>query len=525
MSDVAPNSEAPRHQVGAALDTIVSRARSAFESDEFARAYEIINNNLLEIWFGTSPDIFLKMLTAPQAAQHALSPVAVMMRNMLLSGASTTDLTSDFASQLIEQPAAYSNDSVREYVQNVAAVFSLRLQGRPVDALEAARRGEEALPRVQTIFAAPDSIEHFIVLQHGLTAMLAGAFQEAEAKLTEAKLLPSPSTLPFLTRDAHSKLALLHASFGDPVIARAELALADEEPRTSSWIEPVLDAQTQLARALVQADSTSHAIEMLDSIPLNTLGEMWPFYAHAVRVIYERAGQHSEGTRRLETLDQTRLARIDGQGFSGSVIPSALALSALSAGDGGRARDLWQRVDPTLVTSQIGEAMLALASGTPRDSVRICMQTRPRTRGLRQLELWRLTVLANALLVIDDIEGCLEALHSAQALPRGLAPDEAALFHRRVRELAEKEIAHWPKATESLNEPFAGFEFEQRPGLTPREIDVLAALARGLTRDQIATELFLSVNTIKAHQQSLYRKLSVSSRHAAVLEGEQRGLL
>jgi ATP/maltotriose-dependent transcriptional regulator MalT len=52
-------------------------------------------------------------------------------------------------------------------------------------------------------------------------------------------------------------------------------------------------------------------------------------------------------------------------------------------------------------------------------------------------------------------------------------------------------------------------------GLTAREVEVLRLLARGLTNDQIAEELVVSLLTVKAHLRSIYSKLGVTSRVAA----------
>ena len=49
-------------------------------------------------------------------------------------------------------------------------------------------------------------------------------------------------------------------------------------------------------------------------------------------------------------------------------------------------------------------------------------------------------------------------------------------------------------------------------GLTDRETDVALALARGLSNAEIATELHLSVPTVKAHISRLFTKLDVTNR-------------
>lgn len=52
--------------------------------------------------------------------------------------------------------------------------------------------------------------------------------------------------------------------------------------------------------------------------------------------------------------------------------------------------------------------------------------------------------------------------------------------------------------------------------LTPRELDLLAAMARGLSNAELASEFQVSLNTVKFHLKNLYDKLSITSRTQAV---------
>ena len=63
------------------------------------------------------------------------------------------------------------------------------------------------------------------------------------------------------------------------------------------------------------------------------------------------------------------------------------------------------------------------------------------------------------------------------------------------------------------------------PQLTEREQEVLKLVAKGLSGPEIAEEIHLSVTTVKSHLNSLYHKLDVSDRAAAVAEAMRRGLL
>jgi DNA-binding NarL/FixJ family response regulator len=67
---------------------------------------------------------------------------------------------------------------------------------------------------------------------------------------------------------------------------------------------------------------------------------------------------------------------------------------------------------------------------------------------------------------------------------------------------------------------------DERPdGLTPRELEVLTLLARGLKNAEIASELFISERTVKFHVSSILAKLDAETRTEAVRIAARRGLV
>ena len=62
-------------------------------------------------------------------------------------------------------------------------------------------------------------------------------------------------------------------------------------------------------------------------------------------------------------------------------------------------------------------------------------------------------------------------------------------------------------------------------GLTPREVEVLRLLARGLSNKEIAERLVISPKTVANHAEHIYAKIDASSRAAAGLFAMQQGLL
>jgi len=65
-------------------------------------------------------------------------------------------------------------------------------------------------------------------------------------------------------------------------------------------------------------------------------------------------------------------------------------------------------------------------------------------------------------------------------------------------------------------------ESEAHALLTPRELEVLAALAEGMTNKGIARRLDISLHTVKFHVESLFRKLGARTRTEAVAKAAER---
>jgi len=62
-------------------------------------------------------------------------------------------------------------------------------------------------------------------------------------------------------------------------------------------------------------------------------------------------------------------------------------------------------------------------------------------------------------------------------------------------------------------------------GITPRELDILEALASGLSNREIAERLFVSENTVKTHAARLFSKLDAKRRTQAVQRAKEAGLI
>ena len=107
------------------------------------------------------------------------------------------------------------------------------------------------------------------------------------------------------------------------------------------------------------------------------------------------------------------------------------------------------------------------------------------------------------------------ALRAASELANGLAHDEASAGCLRSLYLASNDLGLARRA---------GFRTRATRGpgelLTPRELEVLGLIRRGMRNHEIAQALFISTSTTKVHIRHVFEKLGVRTRAEAVARYE-----
>jgi len=111
----------------------------------------------------------------------------------------------------------------------------------------------------------------------------------------------------------------------------------------------------------------------------------------------------------------------------------------------------------------------------------------------------------------------------------GKFADAAAVYEKTIQETL---AGHSVSAALYFNDGNAEFKlghlgraiaaYRHAALLTPRELEVLAALAEGMTNKAIARRLDISLHTVKFHVESLFRKLGARTRTEAVAKASER---
>jgi two-component system nitrate/nitrite response regulator NarL len=126
-------------------------------------------------------------------------------------------------------------------------------------------------------------------------------------------------------------------------------------------------------------------------------------------------------------------------------------------------------------------------------------------------------VLPDTGLPVVTLGGTL-ATH-AGLLPHDASPDQ---IDAAIRAVAAGLIVRPAEAPRPAFDAIADPEINL---LTPREVEVLAAIGNGLSNKAIARQLGISQHTVKFHVEALLRKLGAGSRAEAVYKGLRQRLI
>jgi LuxR family maltose regulon positive regulatory protein len=180
-------------------------------------------------------------------------------------------------------------------------------------------------------------------------------------------------------------------------------------------------------------------------------------------------------------------------------------------------------------------ARARLADNEPEDALALLgrVTTAPGTDLVPAVEAWLLTALAHDRLRhdADASAALLRALtlaeHEGIVRPFLLGAERTGALLLRHQQLSGRHEEFADRLLTRLGErqPPVAADLELVEPLTNRERSVLLLLPTMMSNTEIADELFVSVNTVKVHLKSLYRKVGVSNRRDAVARARELRLL
>lgn len=122
----------------------------------------------------------------------------------------------------------------------------------------------------------------------------------------------------------------------------------------------------------------------------------------------------------------------------------------------------------------------------------------------------------------EDLFGAIAAGADGYLL-KDAEPDE---LRRSINLVAEGKSVLSPEVTQRVFKVISSSQgIPLEVALSKREMDVLHCLAQGMTSAQIASELYISENTVKTHVRHILEKLEASNRAEAVSRAIQLGII
>jgi LuxR family maltose regulon positive regulatory protein len=322
-----------------------------------------------------------------------------------------------------------------------------------------------------------------------------------------------------------------------PWLDAAETTLTDESPALHGWHS--LRAAARNVRAISghvgDADRTGAIADAEEAVSLETDPALagWAVARLTLGRVLQAAGEPEAAVEVLGAAMRLP-AVVRAPAILKLQAAGALAAALLDTGgaatahrvcrdmavEAGALEGLWgDAAGPVLTLLRTAEGRVAYARGD--------------IRGARAL-LERAVALARVCGDASHVVLALAALAQAE-----LADGDTGTAAATLAEARETARSEWtvPAAVRELRatEARIGNNASRigRPGgprlpvedLTDRELTILRALQGQLSQREIGAAMFISVNTVKGYTKSLYRKLDVSSREAAVQRGRILGLI
>jgi DNA-binding NarL/FixJ family response regulator len=157
----------------------------------------------------------------------------------------------------------------------------------------------------------------------------------------------------------------------------------------------------------------------------------------------------------------------------------------------------------------------------------------PEVSGLRVLERLTEAGVFSTALVLSGDEADETAFAAARAGAKGFLGKSGALSRlgEAIRAVADGEVWFSRRIVSQILSDYptlvrrSGSEDHPASRLTERERHILKCIARGMTNQQAARELLISVSTVKIHLQAIYQKLNVPNRTEAAVWAVRQGLV
>lgn len=187
---------------------------------------------------------------------------------------------------------------------------------------------------------------------------------------------------------------------------------------------------------------------------------------------------------------------------------------------------LFESIDTSIRTSHVkddAEALDYLQHNVSPDLILLDINL-PSVNGFSLMKKFQTINISSPVLVISAIDSSATAELAIESGASGFISKSSSgtTLISAIQTVLKGDI-YTPKASSS--ESVNGESNIEIARITKRQKEILHLLSQGLLNKQIASELGISANTVKAHLYEVFRALKVNNRTAAVKTAFQQGLI
>ena len=411
-------------------------------------------------------------------------------------------------------------------------LIGLRMLGRFDKADEFAEDLSRRLDGFAEMVQTPLDGVGWFYLQRGLTRTLIGDDRGAVQAYRQAWEYCSRIPTNWIPSNIAANLALSYVVRGDTRQGEHWLNRYRWFETSTQWAHFLVGIGAQVATgmlALDRLDPTS-ATPVLDRLgDGSTAVELWPFIVFFRAQYALHYGDPGSALADLDSAQRSHDPELSSKGAAIGLLTRARADLLMAAGHGIQAGNLLEGRGGALPMAGVPVARLKLLKGEDAAARSSAAHSFLTSEVSRRDRLDLLLIQAVAAFRMGDggaaarlIGHALDAyrqtgiLRSFLALPVAMRGDLLEASGQRLQ--AEE------RARLDSRAPIYPDRFE-RLELTKRERAVLAALERTGSRQEIADELYVSLNTVKTQLNGIYRKLKTATRTATLNKAYELGLL
>ncbi|MET8076408.1 LuxR C-terminal-related transcriptional regulator [Streptomyces sp. NPDC005303] len=416
--------------------------------------------------------------------------------------------------------------------------LAARLTGSPARAEQAAETADEVRQEVPSHLLDKHPELSALLLTHlGSTRLWAGRYEDARAALSEAADCPGGILTVLPREESMGHLALIDYLNGWPGRAEDQALAAMTETERFNLPQPSGSGIERLVLAAVAVDrhELGRAQALLDEAEELDLDTQDPVKA-AGRAIATARLHLARGNARAAMESATpALSTAVASPWADSLECLVTSTVHLAEGRSETAAEVVRHLPGDQPAWAVEAARIQLAAGRPGDAIDLLDSMPADNRPGPAVTVRAALVRAQAAQLAGDPETARRFVAQALLLARRERLRRPFLDAGRwirpllaaapLRSLASGWLmpgpapGDGPEATAPRPAPIVVEE------LSERERDVLQRLAQMMSTQEIAVDLYLSVNTVKTHLKSLYRKLAVNRRSEAVHRARDLRLL